>query len=210
MKNNFLFLSHVLDNDLSCYNGDFNIRIEKFKNNELSLSMDGHCGTHIDFPLHTEQNAKNMNNYIADNFIFYRAFIKEISTKDNYIKQNDLDNIPKDVDFLIIKTGLCEKRLLNEYTYENIGISVEAARYLREEFINLKCVGIDSISINAYKNKESGRLAHREFLNKTPEILIIEDMDLRKVREGFLSQVIVAPLRINNSDGASVSILAKT
>lgn len=209
MRNNFFFLSYILNNDLSCYNGDFNIKIEKFKNNELSVSMNGHCGTHIDLPFHVDANGKNINDYKADDFIFNRVFAKEVLTNENYISPNNLTDIPNDIDFLIIKTGLCKKRFSNEYTYKNVGISLETAKYLRENFKNLKCIGIDSLSINAYNDKESGRLAHKEFLNKNPEILIIEDMDLQEVKDGFLSQVIVAPLRINNSDGASVSILAK-
>lgn len=204
----FVFLSYVLSDNLSCYGGAFNIKIDKYVNDQVKCTLKGHCGTHIDFPLHFK-GEKNVNDYKASDFVFDKAFVKEIKTSQNYIQPEDLSKIPSDVDFLILKTGLCKDRFSNDYISKSKGISFEAAQFLRNKFKKLRAVGIDCISINAYKDEESGILAHKEFLCKNPEILIIEDMDLRKISGGKLKTVIVSPLRLNNADGVPVSIIAQ-
>ena len=82
-------------------------------------------------------------------------------------------------------------------------------KHVKNKFKKLSAVGIDCISINAYKDEKSGILAHKKCLCKKPEILIVEDMDLREIAEGKLKLVIVSPMRIDNADGAPVSIIAK-
>lgn len=206
---NIKCLSHALSNDLSCYNNEHNINIEKYKNNESMINMPLHSGTHIDFPLHAKLGGKSSSDYKLSDLIFYHSYIKEILTNDIYIKCTDLTDIPNNVDFLIFKVLNNPKRNSNDYAYKNKGICIDLVRQLRLGFKNLKAIGINSISINAYQNKEPGRHAHKELLGGRPEILIVEDMNLDAVRQGILKKVIVSPLLVEKVDGVPVTIFAE-
>lgn len=204
-----LCLSHRLNDGLSCYNGEFNIEISAYKNNEKRISMPLHSGTHIDFPLHGG-GVKSSDDYDIVDFIFARPYVIEIETQEDYLSVTDLKNIPSDTDFLIFKVSKTKNRLSPDYALNNVGISLDLAKTLRNSFPCLRAVGINSISINAYQNKEPGRLAHRELLGKNPEILVIEDMKLDEAQPGALKQAIVSPLWVENADGAPVTIIAET
>ena len=201
-------LSHTLNNELTCYNGEKNIKITTFKGNEKKLSMALHSGTHIDFPLHVG-GIKASDDYSLENFIFTKPYVIEIKTKNDYIQISDIKDIPNGTDLLIFKVNRFEDRNCNEYAINNIGISSATAKMLRLTLPKLRAIGINSISINAYQNKEDGRLAHKELLGNKPEILIIEDMKLDEIQEGKLNRVIVAPLIIDGADGVPVTIFAE-
>ena len=69
---------------------------------------------------------------------------------------------------------------------------------------------MDLISVSSYSNREEGRKAHHAFLNpkEGESILLIEDMKLDI--DGPFNKVIVAPLLIDNADGAPCTGLAYT
>jgi kynurenine formamidase len=69
---------------------------------------------------------------------------------------------------------------------------------------------MDLISVSSYSNREEGRKAHHAFLNPDEGeiILLIEDMKLDT--DGPFNKVIVAPLLIDNADGAPCTVLAYT
>jgi arylformamidase len=65
---------------------------------------------------------------------------------------------------------------------------------------------MDFISISSLTDRETGRQAHRAFLEK--DILIIEDMKLGELEDGpVLAEVVCLPLRFVNGDGAPCTIL---
>jgi HAD superfamily hydrolase (TIGR01549 family) len=187
-----IFLSHTLHNDLNCYNNEKNISIKPYKNNEVEITLRGHCGTHVDFPLHVIEGGKTLKNYNADGFIFKNVSVTPFP---------EMTDIPKDTDFIILKTGQ-PRDVLN-----NIGLDEKTAKYLVENFPNLRAVGIDSVSINAYNNKEEGRKAHKILLGAG--ILIVEDMYLRALDKP-VQKLILAPLQVENADGVPVTVMAKT
>ena len=88
---------------------------------------------------------------------------------------------------------------------DNIGLDGETARLLVENFPYLRCIGIDSISINAYRNKEEGREAHKILLETG--ILIVEDMNLTELNAP-VKELIVAPMQIKGADGVPVTVVA--
>ncbi|RYZ80474.1 MAG: hypothetical protein EOP04_25820 [Proteobacteria bacterium] len=70
-------------------------------------------------------------------------------------------------------------------------------------------IGLDSISLTGFQNREVGRAAHKEFLAGPNPILIIEDMNLEALQGKTPSSVIVLPLRILSGDGAPCTAIAK-
>ena len=70
-------------------------------------------------------------------------------------------------------------------------------------------LGFDIISLSSYSNKQVGREAHKAFLDHSYPILLLEDMDLSMIRDGMLlKQIIVSPVRIENTDGSPCTVLA--
>jgi kynurenine formamidase len=119
-----------------------------------------------------------------------------------------IENI--EVDFLLIKTGYGNYRGADYYTLTPPGLSSELAGYFRQEFPNLRCVGMDLISTSSFSNREEGRKAHQAFLNldKGEPILLIEDMKLDE--KSPFKKVLVAPLLIENAEGVSCTVFAYT
>lgn len=176
--------------------------------------MPTHYGTHLDFPFHFSENGKTASDYKADNFVFNEVEIIEIESgdvKDYLIKNENLNvkGLNSSTDLLIIKTGFCHKRHLDEYWEKGLGFHSETAAYIKAHFSHLKAIAFDLISLNSYQQREMGRKAHKEFLIKQ-DVLIVEEVDLRNVNSKTkFKQVIIAPLLMEKSDGAPTTIMAE-
>jgi kynurenine formamidase len=199
MENKYIFLSRVLSKGTVCYNG---VSAESAQNY--------HIGTHIDFPAHSVKNGKTVNDYNAEYFVFAHPFVCNISIEcGSYINSEHLKefNIPKCTDLLVIKTGYGEYYNEEKYWNDNPGLDKSIAEFLKSKFPKIRAIGMDFISVNAYRNKEPGRKAHTAFLSE-PEILLIEDMLISNEISAF-KRIIVAPLLINLADGVPCSIIAE-
>ena len=115
-----------------------------------------------------------------------------------------------ETDLLLIKTGYSAYRGTNRYTLTPPGLSADLAPFLRMNLPKLRCIGMDLISISSYNNREEGRRAHHAFLNpfEGDPILLIEDMKLDT--NGPFEKIIVAPILIDDADGAPCTVLAYT
>lgn len=221
MKNNWLFLSYILDYKLSAYGNGERISISKDRSiskgnssNNSVLNLPTHFGTHIDFPYHFDINGKKGELYKADNFIFNHVCFVNLNIENvlNYtinIKNFKNKNLHSSTDLLIIKSGIGKYRYKDEYWSANPAFSPELASFFRNALPELKAIGFDSISLTGWKFRDIGKLAHKEFLVKN-NILIIEDMKLNKLQDNDkISTVIVSPLRYLDMDGSPVTVLAK-
>lgn len=181
--------------------------------NNTSFKMPTHYGTHIDYPFHFSSEGKKSTDYPIQDCIYNEVELIEIDNSliDDYLIKNDhLNLIGKNnkAELLIIKTGFSNKRNEPVYWEFGLGFHRETANYLKQYFPNLRAIAFDLISLNSYQNREEGRAAHREFLIEN-DILIIEEVDLRKITKSTkFNHVIVAPLNIENADGAPVTIIA--
>ena len=220
---NWIFLSYLLSESLSAYGGGERIIIEKIRSQEKGDSsnnsriiLPSHFGTHIDFPLHFGLNKRSVNNYVASDFIFNNIIIIDISSfdiSDKLITVNDLMKLElkknTNIDFLIIKTGFSKYRESKTYWEKGWGFDIGTAKFLKKKFIGLRAVGFDLISLSSYQHRVIGRKAHKEYLIDN-DILIVEDMDLRKVFiNSQIKELIVSPLRFEYAEGTPVTILAK-
>lgn len=205
----FITLSYVLKSGLSCYNNHFNIKIRPYKAQEKEIILSGHVGTHIDVPFHVSEHGKKITDYSISDFVYSRVCVVYVHPQGHYITPVDLSCIPADTELLIICTGAYKYRYEDRYALENTGINPECVDFLRKQCPMLRAVGIDSISVNAYQNKEPGRLTHKAMLDSEREILIIEDMDLSELHHRKIIKVIVAPLVVDGCDGAPCTIIAE-
>ncbi len=176
--------------------------------------MSNHTGTHIDFPRHFSIKGNVLDDYPADFWFFDRINIIFISLvepgKILTTKDLNLTAVPTDVELLLIKTGLCDRREYPVYWQSNPGLHPELATSLRQNFPRLKVIGFDFISLSSFVHRELGRKAHKAFLDTSKPILLLEDMDLKEINENVkILQAVIAPLRVKDSDAAPCTILAE-
>ena len=214
------YLSYSLNSETYGYGNGDRFELNQIRSmccgdtsNNSEFKMPTHFGTHIDYPFHFDSHGKTSSDYIANDFIFTSIKIIEVVGEvDDYIIKNKnlrIDKIDSTVDFLIVKTGFTYKRNTNEYWEKGFGFHPETANYLKHNFPNIKCIGFDLISLNSYKNRPLGRISHKAFL-KENDILIVEEMDLRNISENsIIKQLIIAPLQLEQADGAPCTILAQ-
>jgi kynurenine formamidase len=207
----------MLKNYMPCYNGVKKVEIAVDKSmedgnhtNSLTVYMGNHVGTHIDFPLHYIRGGKTFDAYSPEYFIFDRITVVDIPLANGVYIDEDVfkcQTCANDTDLLLIRTGYGQYYDTDKYWNNNPGLSFLGAKYIKNAFPHLRAIGIDFISVNAYRNKDEGRKAHTELLT-TPEVLIIEDMDFSKLTE-IPMRIIVAPLPLFGADGAPCNIIAE-
>ena len=223
-----VYLSYILDSKTPTYAN--RNRFEQIKKSDISkgdvandttISTTVHIGTHIDMPYHFYENGQTIEDFDADFWVFQQDEIlfielrienEELIIRDELIME--LEKIKNNSQFsilnsqlLIVKTGICHRRETQEFWKKNYGFHLDIANYLREYFTNIKIFGFDSISVSSWQNRILGREAHKAFLEPNNPILLLEDMDLRKITKNTkLKEVIVSPLRIASCDGLPCTV----
>lgn len=216
-----IYLSHFLSDSTPGYGGEKIFHCDEASSikkgrtaNSVKVHFNNHSSTHIDFPKHFDDHGKSLSDYPADFWIFHKIWVTEYQASENEIielKHLNLEKMPKDCEFLIIKTHFEKKRNDKAYWNNNPGYAEEIGHYLRENFPKLRIIGFDSISLTSFQNRAIGKLAHQAFLlpykNHEP-ILIVEDMHLSELNQSPRS-LICAPLMLEGADGVPVTIIAE-
>ena len=184
-SSNWIYLSYIASDQISSYGNGKRIKTDIVKSiekknscNESFLSLPTHFGTHVDFPYHFGNHGRSGDSYQASDFI--SRFISYITLipKNGIISPNDLnkDVISQETEFLFVNTGYWTKRYSDSYWNDNPGFHPDCASFLKSRCPKIRLVAFDSISMSPWKNRELGRVAHKEFLIKN-EIMIVEDVD---------------------------------
>ena len=146
-----------------------------------------------------------------DFWFFEQPLFIEIKPRDFLIHDEVVEELKKiknrDYDILIVKTGICDIRESEDFWKKNYGFSADLYDYLIKNFPNIRVFGFDSISISSWQNRPVGREAHKRFLNPERPILILEDMDLRNIKN--IQSVEIHPIRIENADGSFCTVIGK-
>jgi arylformamidase len=214
---NTIYLSYFMDEHTPLYGGEFGVSMENVRSikngdsaNAKTLNFSNHSGTHIDFPNHFCTDGKVVEDYEANFWIFTSPYYIEIEVEENQIidlSDNELQVIPPNVDFLILKTGFFKFRSEEKYWNSNPGISPDLALKLKLRCPNLKILGMDLISLTSYQNRPLGRISHRKFLLEN-DILIVEDMKLNEL-SSQPSKLFCFPILRKGLDGSPVTIIAE-
>ena len=218
----FCFLSHIIEQKIPEY-GKGNIALDDLliksiergdSCNMHKTNLSSHIGTHIDCPRHFFDKGKSISCYPADYCILNEPFVIYKNLRKNEIVNKEVFfSVPLNADMVIFKSNFQRFRKKPEYSFNNPGISEEAANWLRKNRPKVKILGVDFISISSFKNRELGRRSHEAFLNpnsKNKPILILEDMNLSALNnKAKLSMVWVFPLRVGFWDSAPCTVIGK-
>ncbi len=217
----WIYLSHFLSETTPAYGNGESFKSVQRRSMERNDScnaglwtMSNHLGTHIDCPRHFSKSGKTLSEYAADFWLFFSVVVVDISpiTPEQHIDLTVLpvENIPVDVDLLIVKTGFGKMRGDSMYWSSNPSFSPDLADALRERCPNLRAMGFDTISLSPWTDRDLGRQTHRAFLDTQRPILLIEDMDLTYLdRDTSVKQVIIGPLPVKDSDASPCMVICE-
>lgn len=220
MSSKFIFLSHTLSSGTPGYGGQKQFLSKRVRTlseghscNQSEWHLNNHIGTHIDAPFHFSENGATVDSYDADFWFFNKPQLCVLPAEPSTLIDVGAwcETVLPDTDLLLIKTGFEEKRDSEVYWKHNPGLSPKLGEWLRCLRPQVRVVGFDFISITSYDHRDIGKIAHRAFLHEELDghpILAIEDMHLAHL-ESSPKSVVVAPLRIENSDGSPVTVMAE-
>lgn len=215
-----IFLSYTLNASTPSYGNRNRFEIDKKSAiaqgdvaNDSTMTTTVHMGTHLDMPYHFYENGQTISAYDANFFSFSNILFLEIHPeglviKDELIRQLSLIN-NQGYDLLLVKTGACTHRAEETYWSQNYGFHPDIYTVLTQRFPSIRVFGFDTISVSSFQDRTIGREAHKRFLNPDHPILLLEDMDLRYVdASSIFTSLIIAPLRIEHSDGLPCTVMA--
>jgi kynurenine formamidase len=213
-------LSHIISQNTPSYGNrdkifirdNSSIKKGDSANSSCWIFSNNHIGTHIDSAHHFCENGKKTFEIPIDDFFFNNVCLVDIPCTNAQLISSkhfeSIKSIDKNVDLLLIRTGFENFRHEDRYWNDCPGLSAELADYLRSNFSKLRCVGFDFISLTSWQYRQEGRLSHLNFLCPTGDkksLLVIEDMALNGINMP-LSQVIVAPIFVEDGNGGAVTV----
>ena len=220
----YVLLSHTIDENTPLYGNTPAPRILSYSrisdgdsSNTSILSIHNHTGTHIDAPKHFIDDGKAISEYTLDELVFNDPVVVDCP-KDgpSLITIDDLQHgshMLQKSDCLLLRTGFGRFRDEGRYRTHNPGIAPETILWIRKEYPDIRCIGIDTISISSFQHRGAGREAHKaafiEFDKLGEPLLIIEDIELNIKSSGMFKAIFVFPWQIEGLDSAPCSILAE-
>ena len=219
-KTKLVWLSHTTSVKTPAYGGGYDFEVIEKKQikcgdscNTVELRLSNHIGSHVDAPIHFIEDGKTISDYDPHEWIFDKPIIIDIKVSEAEIIEADhlisagiadFDN----ADLILIRTGEEQYRGKERYSQSSPGYSEKLYDFLKNRFQSFKAIGMDTISISSYKNRELGRKVHRVFLGQG--IRIFEDLRLSAIpKNSNLEKVIALPFRYENSDGSPVTIIGE-
>ena len=173
--------------------------LQRVTNNYVSetrLSMDVHCGTHVDAPLHMVVEGETMETISIDRLVG-PCRVLDLTHVTDGIKQSDLENLDiEEGEFLLLKTS---NSFEDAFHPEFIFVQEDAAQYFTEKKIN--GVGIDALGI---ERSQPGHPTHKTLFNHG--IIIIEGLRLKEVPAGRYF-MFAAPLKLVGTDAAPARVM---
>jgi arylformamidase len=159
------------------------------------LHMSTHTGTHIDAPFHYLKAGDTIDN-IPLSHVMGPCRVIDVTCAGTNITSNDLKGRLDGIHRLLLKTSFSAKECFDE---NFPSLTSDAARLITGS--NIKCIGIDSPSIEPYNCDGT---VHRELLSKG--CIIIELLNLSNVCEGDYT-LVALPLPFAGLDGSPARVV---
>jgi len=216
-----VYLSYPLTEKTPAYGGGESFVMERTRSiergdaaNSARWALSNHLGTHIDFPRHFVRDGKCLDDYPSSFFEFGKVALIDVSgtVPGAVIGSGAFGKIPADpdADMIIALTGLGRVRTSRDYWERNPIFLPEIADCIRDRFPKVRVFGFDTISLSSWTDRETGRRAHRAFLDHECPVLPLEDMDLSCLTPSSrIGRLIVSPLRVAGADAAPTTVIAE-
>lgn len=164
---------------------------------ETTISLDIHCGTHIDMPLHMISEGKTMDTFDFTRLITKCKVFNLTDLKNPVITAKDIDHlkIAKD-DFIIFKTKNSYHDKSQGFDYNFVYMDESSAKLLTDRKIS--GVGIDSLGI---ERAQTNHMTHKLLLKN--DIIILEGLELKDIEEGEYN-LIALPIKLKGVEGSWV------
>ncbi len=180
--------------------------------NVFIITMANHSGTHVDAPRHVEATGLPITAFAPSDFYFDRPAIIDLHLSDGEVVQPEHlvphANTIRSADLLLIRFGYgpVRSQAPSRYRDQCPGFGVASATYLREQFPQLRAVGMDVPSFSCIKYLSETMRAHNVVLGgEGRKFLIIEDLNLDQDLSD-LREVWVAPLLVEGTDSAPCTV----
>lgn len=220
----YRLLSYIIDENSPFYIGTTKPVIAPNKQissgssyNTYIITIENHCGTHVDAPAHFIPTGRRISDYNLDEFTFNHPLILDCpQDPGEIITVDDLSEVPMEgVDCLFLRTGFGKYREgdVDIYLSQNPGISPDAIGWLRKNFKSIRCLGMDSISISSFGNEKLGIKTHLAAFNADKglgkPLLLVEDLKLDNIsQKDAVKSIIILPWQIGLIDSAPCTVLA--
>jgi len=159
------------------------------------LHLSTHTGTHIDAPVHYLKTGDTIDT-IPLSHVMGTCRVLDVTRAGTSITANHLKGRLDGIDRLLLKTSFSGT---DHFEEKYPSLTADAARLITG--CEMKCVGIDSPSIESY---ECDGTVHRELLSRG--CIIIELLDLSNVEEGNYT-LVALPLRFTGLDGSPARVV---
>ncbi len=160
---------------------------------ESKITLDMHCGTHIDAPLHMVENGHTIEQLPLENYMG-TCKVFDLTAVESFIRQKDIVHLPiNEKDIVLFKTRNSYSKV---YDFNFVYIEEDAATYLVNK--KIRTVGIDAMSVERDK---PGHPTHKILLGNG--VAVIEDLQLAEVNAGEY-ELIALPLKIKNSEASPI------
>lgn len=163
---------------------------------ESKVTMDVHCGTHVDSPLHMLPDGGTMKTIPLEQLVG-KARVLDFSHVEGGIGKQDLET--KDIqagEFLLMKTKNSGQ---DEFDFEFVYLKEDGAKYLAEK--KIRGVGIDALGI---ERSQPGHPTHKTLFKAG--VIIMEGLRLKEVPEGTYFMV-AAPIKLMETEAAPARVI---
>lgn len=176
----FSDLTHIISEEMPVFPGEPHPRFEPIRTiekdgvNVARITLGSHTGTHVDAPSHFILGGAGVNMVPLESFVGEAAILDIPKEKDSPgITSADLDAHAEKIkrgDIVLLYTGTADRWGTSAQAGDFSYLEPSAASWMVRH--RVKCVGIDSFSVEKYGSKNGA--AHKELLSNG--ISIIENL----------------------------------
>jgi arylformamidase len=178
-----------------------------------------HNGTHVDAQFHFYDGGKTIDQIPLEDFVYDAPLvIQKNLAKGGLFRREDLEAsgpMLRSADILFLCTGYHACRAdASIYTDDFPALSIDAARMIRTELLNLKAVAIDTLSVESCTQEpKSSFVVHKTLLDgdmyKTRPLLIFEDVNVGLIVGREIRRIFAFPLRLVGLEASPVNMIAE-
>jgi arylformamidase len=215
LSRTFYDLTQLISKDIPIYPGDpqpdfeSSSTIQRDNYNVTRIILGSHSGTHVDAQSHFLLNGNSIDREPVSKFVG-ESIVVDLSKRCKLgdgiasVHLESYSDLIKDTDILLIYTGSSEywmkdKKIKYNFTY----LEPCAAQWIVDH--NIKCVGIDTFSVEKYGSKQG--LSHKILLSNSVGIIENLNSNLKNL-SGKRIFLVCLPLLLEGVDGSPARTLA--